>query len=116
MTASAPKSPATLGHNQPDELDRLEKEAKRRQVEAQRAWRDLLGAQIDHHQPWVKILRSATRSGVGADAIRTAFKVSPPTWSRWLSGGASPSLPLRERLSRELRELAAKLSGIVSDK
>lgn len=116
MSALARQMQAGPGHNQQAELARLEQEAKRLQVEAQRAWSHLLVAQIVHEQPWAKILRSATRSGVAADEMRMTFKVSPPTWSRWLSGGASPSQPLRYRLSQELKELAAKFATVVSEK
>jgi hypothetical protein len=104
------------GHNQEVELDKLQKEAERLQVEAQKAWGVLMVAQIDHDQPWMKILRSASRSGVALDKVRTEFKVSPPTWSRWLSGGASPSRPLRMMLAEELKGLSAKFSKVVTDK
>lgn len=102
------RAPAGAGHNAAPDLKALEKQAKARQIAAQEAWLALMNAQIVHAQPWVKILGSATRTGVAADAMRRKFNVSPSTYSRWQSGFASPSQPLRERLVVDLVELAGK--------
>lgn len=103
-------SPAT-GHNSDGDLASLAKRARDRQIAAQGAWLDLMQAQIAHHQPWAEILSSAAKTGVGLDVVRTKFNVSPSTFSRWMSGFASPSIALRTRLSADLVELAKTTNG-----
>ncbi len=107
------RAPTGAGHNADADLKALEKQAKARQIAAQQAWLALMNAQITHKQPWVKILESAARTGVAADVVRRTFNVSPSTFSRWQSGFASPSNPLRERLVVDLAELAGKTSKMV---
>lgn len=107
------RAPAGAGHNAGADLKTLEKQAKVQQIAAQQAWFALMNAQITHKEPWVKILESATRTGVAADVVRRKFNVSPSTFSRWQSGFASPSNPLRERLAVDLAELAKETSKTV---
>lgn len=107
------RASARAGHNAGADLKVLEQQAKARQIAAQQAWVALMNAQITHKEPWVKILESATRTGVAADVVRRKFNVSPSTFSRWQSGFASPSNPLRDRLAVDLAELAKETSKTV---
>jgi transcriptional regulator with XRE-family HTH domain len=110
MSATVPRRPPAAGDNS---LKGLEEEAKQQQIAAQHAWHRLMEAQIEHNQPWVRILSSAARTGVATDDVRRKFNVSPSTFSRWLSGFASPSNSLRTRLAADLAELTKAARGVV---
>ena len=101
-TSARSRSPAS-GDNS---LTDLEATAREQQIAAQRAWYRLMEAQIEHNQPWVKVLASAIKTGVATDVVRKKFNVSPSTFSRWLSGFASPTSSLRTRLAAYLTEVA----------
>lgn len=87
-------------------LDVLEKRARRRQIEAQKAWIDLIRAQLSEDEPWARVLACAVMAGVKPEALRKQFDVPPSTFSRWMGGQHSPTQSLRVRLGGEILRLA----------
>jgi len=87
-------------------LDMLEKRARRRQIEAQKAWIDLVRAQLSEDEPWARVLACAVMAGVKPEALRKQFDVPPSTFSRWIAGQHSPTQSLRVRLGGEILRLA----------
>ncbi len=92
------------GHNR--RLDTLEKKARRRQIDAQRAWIDLVREQLSEDEPWARVLACTVMTGVRPEALRKQFDVPPSTFSRWMDGQHSPTKSLRVRLGGEILRLA----------
>jgi hypothetical protein len=103
---AASRARRSIGRGHNSRLEQLEKRVRIRQAAAQKAWLDLMKAQLAEDAPWARVLVSATMSGVRAETLRIEFDVSPSTFSRWMSGHHAPSQSLRTRLGTEMIRLA----------
>lgn len=105
---SAAKKIASLlgrGHNSGHSLEQLERRARDKQIAAQKAWLDLMKAQVEEGAAWSKVLAAATMTGVKSETLRKQLDVSPSTYSRWVAGHHAPSEAFRKRLGGEIIKL-----------
>ena len=93
------------GHNSGSRLEQLERKARNQQIAAQKAWLDLVKAQVEEDAPWSRVLTAATMTGVRAEVLRKQLDVSPSTYSRWVAGHHAPSDAFRKRLGEEIIRL-----------
>lgn len=93
------------GHNSGSRLEQLERKARNQQIAAQKAWLDLVKAQVEEDAPWSRVLAAATMTGVRAEVLRKQLDVSPSTYSRWVAGHHAPSDAFRKRLGEEIIRL-----------
>jgi len=93
------------GHNAGNRLEQLERKARNQQIAAQRAWLDLVKAQVEEDAPWSRVLAAATMTGVRSEVLRKQLDVSPSTYSRWVAGHHAPSDAFRKRLGEEIIRL-----------
>lgn len=93
------------GHNSESRLEQLERKARNQQIAAQKAWLDLVKAQVEEDAPWSRVLAAATMTGVRAEVLRKQLDVSPSTYSRWVGGHHAPSDAFRKRLGEEIIKL-----------
>ncbi len=93
------------GHNSGSRLEQLERKARNQQIAAQKAWLDLVKAQVEADAPWARVLAAATMTGVKGEVLRKQLDVSPSTYSRWVAGHHAPSEAFRKRLGEEIIRL-----------